>query len=198
MSTKHRLDPLLRPATVAVVGASSREHSMGAWALRNLARGGFAGELYPVNPAYEELAGKTCFAKLADLPRTPDLVIFALGDQRIEQALDEAIAMAVPAAVLMSSLYLDDDDDPPLKKRVADKIRRAGMLVCGANGMGFYNVRDRTWACGFDSRLHEAPGNASLISQSGSGMCGIIDFDARLRIKLAVSAGNEHSVTMDQ
>jgi acyl-CoA synthetase (NDP forming) len=198
MSTKHRLDPLLRPATVAVVGASSREHSMGAWALRNLARGGFAGELYPVNPAYEELAGKTCFAKLADLPRTPDLVIFALGDQRIEQALDEAIDMAVPAAVLMSSLYLDDDDDPPLKKRVADKIRRAGMLVCGANGMGFYNVRDRTWACGFDSRLHEAPGNASLISHSGSGMCGIIDCDARLRINLAVSAGNELSVTMDQ
>jgi acyl-CoA synthetase (NDP forming) len=64
--------------------------------------------------------------------------------------------------------------------------------------MGFYNVRDHVWACGFDSRLHSVPGNVSLISHSGSGMSGIIDCDERLRINLAVSAGNELSVTMDQ
>ena len=72
------------------------------------------------------------------------------------------------------------------------------MLVCGANGMGFYNVRDNVWACGFDSTSHAGPGNATLISQSGSGMSGIIDCEARLRINLAVSTGNELSVTMDE
>jgi acyl-CoA synthetase (NDP forming) len=64
--------------------------------------------------------------------------------------------------------------------------------------MGFYNVRDNTWACGFDSRRHEGPGNAALIAQSGSGMCGIIDCEARLRGNFACSTGNELSVTMDQ
>lgn len=171
---------------------------MGEWALKNLARGGFAGTTYAVNPAYAGINGQPCYASLRDLPETPDLAIYAVGDHRLEQALDDALAMSVPAAVLMSSLYLDDDESPPLKERIAAKVNAAGMLVCGANGMGFYNVSDNVWACGFDSRLHKGPGKASLISHSGSGMCGIIDCEERLQINFAVSTGNEINVSMDQ
>lgn len=195
---KHRLDPLLRPRSVAVVGASARTDSLGEWALKNLGLGGYPGRIYPVNPNYDELQGHRCYASLADLPETPDLVIFAVGDQRIECSLDEAIAAGVPAAVLQSTLYLDDDSDPPLRERVRAKIQASGMLVCGANGMGFYNVRDNVWTCGFDSTSHEASGNVALISHSGSGMSGIIDCDERVRINVAVSTGNELSVTMDE
>lgn len=195
---KHRLDPLLRPRSVAVVGASARTDSLGEWALKNLGLGGYPGRIYPVNPNYDELQGHRCYASLADLPETPDLVIFAVGDQRIEYSLDEAIAAGVPAAVLQSTLYLDDDSDPPLRERVRAKIQASGMLVCGANGMGFYNVRDNVWTCGFDSTSHEASGNVALISHSGSGMSGIIDCDERVRINVAVSTGNELSVTMDE
>ena len=152
---KHRLDPLLRPRSVAVVGASARADSLGDWALSNLRRGGFRGEIYPVNPGYEELQGIRCYAALAALPDTPDLVVFAVGDHRIETALDEAIAAGVPAAVIQSTLYIDDDATPPLRERVRKKIEAAGMLVCGANGMGFYNVRDHVWTCGFDSTSHD-------------------------------------------
>jgi acyl-CoA synthetase (NDP forming) len=98
----------------------------------------------------------------------------------------------------MSTLAMDDDAAPPLKERVLKKIRDAGMLVCGANGMGFYNIRDHVLACGFDSRMHEAPGNVSLISHSGSGMSGLIDSEERIRFNFACSGGNELSVTMDQ
>lgn len=195
---EHRLDPLLRPRSVAVVGASARTDSMGEWALRNLGLGGYPGNIYPVNPNYDDLQGHRCYASLANLPETPDLVIFAVGDHRIEDSLDEAIAAGVPAAVLQSTLYLDDDSDPPLRERVRQKIRVSGMLVCGANGMGFYNVRDHVWTCGFDSTSHEAPGNVALISHSGSGMSGIIDCDERVRINVAVSTGNELGVTMDE
>jgi acyl-CoA synthetase (NDP forming) len=195
---KHELDPLLRPNSVAIVGASAREGSMGEWSLTNLRRGGFGGNIYPVNPGYDELQSLRCYKSLSDLPETPDLVLFAVSDLRIEQALDEAIKLAVPAAVLMSSLHLDNDKEPLLKDRVRQKLHAAGMLVCGANGMGFYNIRDSVWACGFDSRMHAAPGNASLISHSGSGMCGIIDCEERLRLNFAVSTGNELSVSMDQ
>ena len=196
---KHRLDPLLRPRSVAVVGASARTDSLGEWALRNLGLGGYPGRVYPVNPNYEELQGHRCYASLADLPEAPDLAIFAVGDHRIESSLDEAIAAGVPAAVLQSTLYLDDDANPPLRDRVRDKIEDSGMLVCGANGMGFYNVRDHVWTCGFDSTsTHKAPGNVTLISHSGAGMSGIIDSEERLRINIAVSTGNELGVTMDE
>ena len=195
---KHKLDPLLRPKSVAVVGASAREDSMGKWALVNLERGGFKGRVFPVNPGYDELQGRRCYGHLADLPETPDLVLFAVGDQRIEQALNDALAISVPAAVVMSSLYLDGDSEPALKDRIHRKIRDAGMLVCGANGMGFYNFRDHVWGTGFDTCLHPDRGNVALISHSGSGMSGIVDCEARLRFNLAISTGNELSVTMDQ
>ncbi|HEX7719244.1 MAG TPA: acetate--CoA ligase family protein, partial [Woeseiaceae bacterium] len=135
---------------------------------------------------------------IAALPEVPDLVIFAVADNRIEALLDDAIALGVPAVLLMSSLSMEHDNEPLLKTRVQQKVRQAGMLACGANGMGFYNVRDRVWACGFDSRMHQPPGNVSLISHSGSGMSGIIDSDERLRINFAVSTGNEIGVTMDE
>ncbi len=195
---KHRLDPLLRPKSVAIVGASLRTDSVGEWALKNLVTGGFSGRLYPVNPRYEELQSHRCYAALSDIPEVPELVVFAVGDHRLEAALDEAIAAGIPAAVIQSTLVLDDDVEPPLRDRVQKKIRDAGMLVCGANGMGYYNVRDHVWTCGFDSSNHAAPGNVTLISHSGSGMSGIIDCEERIRINLAVSAGNELSTTMDE
>ena len=194
----HRLDPLLRPRSVAIVGASGRVDSLGEWSLTNLLKGGYAGAIYPVNPNYPELQGVRCYGALSELPETPDLVIFGVGDHAIEAALDEAIAAGARAAVIQSPLVLDDDATPNLKARISEKVRAAGMLVCGANGMGFYNVRDRVWACGFDSTDHAAPGNVSLLSHSGSGMSGLIDSDERLRINFAVSTGNEISVTMDQ
>ena len=194
----HRLDPLLRPRSVAVVGASARPESMGEWALGNLLKGGFEGPVYPVNPGYEELAGLRAYATLAELPEVPDLVIFGIGDRGLEAALDEAIAAGVPAAVIMSSTVLDDDEPPGLRARLAQKIAAAGMVVCGSNGMGFYNVRDRVWASGFDSADHEPPGRITLISHSGAGMAGIIDCDARVRVNLAVSTGNELGATMDE
>ena len=195
---KHRLDPLLRPRSVAVVGASASTDSMGEWSLKNLLRGEYSGAIYPVNPNYEELQGVACFASLADLPEVPDLVIFGVGDLRLEGALDDAIALGIGAAVIMSTLVIDDDKSPDLRARIQKKIGDAKMLVCGGNGMGFYNIRDHVWACGFDSTDHVAPGHISLISHSGAGMSGLVDCEQRLRVNFAVSTGNELSVTMDQ
>jgi acyl-CoA synthetase (NDP forming) len=194
----HRLDPLLRPRSVAVVGASADNDAMGEWSLKNLLKGGYPGDIYAVNPRYDEVQGVSCYPTLLDLPAAPELVIFAVSDRWLEKVLDDAIAAGAKAAVIMSTLYLDDDTSPPLKERVAKKIRDAGLVVCGANGMGFYNVRDKVWGCGFDSADHPAPGNVALISHSGSGMSGLIDSEQRLRINLAVSTGNELDATMDE
>ena len=194
----HRLDPLLRPRSVAVVGASASTDSMGEWSLKNLLRGEYPGTIYPVNPNYEELQGVACYASLADLPEVPDLVIFGVGDHRLEAALDDAIALGIGSAVIMSTLVIDDDETPDLRARIQKKIDDANMLVCGANGMGFYNIRDHVWACGFDSTDHVAPGHISLISHSGAGMSGLVDCEQRLRVNFAVSTGNELSVRMDQ
>lgn len=196
--SSHRLDPLLRPRSVAVIGASQRQDSLGEWALKNLRKGGFKGAIYAVNPSHDAIGDLPCYRSIAELPAVPDLAIFAVSDQRIEAVLDDAIAAGIPAAVIQSTLAIDNDSEPNLRERIRQKVVAAGMLVCGANGMGYYNVRDHVWTCGFDSADHTAPGNVTLISHSGSGMSGIIDCEQRLRINLAVSAGNELSTTMDE
>ena len=195
---QNSLDPLLRPKSVAILGASKTEDSVGQWTLKNLQKGGYKGVIYPINPSYDSIQGISCFKSVSQLPETPDLAIFAVSDHRIEMLFDEIIAAKIPAAVIFSSLVIDNDEVPTLKERIQDKIRNSGILVCGANGMGFYNVRDSMWACGFDSSDHKPIGNVSLISHSGSGMSGILDCEDRLRFNFAVSTGNELSVTMDQ
>jgi acyl-CoA synthetase (NDP forming) len=191
----HRLDPLLRPNSIAVVGASEREHSVGRQTVENLLTGGYEGELFAVNPGYDAVLGVPCFADMASLPRSIEHVIFAIGDAGIEAALDDAIAHGVKAATIMTGLLLEEG----LRERMADKVRESGLLVCGANGMGFYNFHDGVWVCGFDTRdNHVRGGNVALISHSGSGMSGIIDSEERIDFNLAVSTGQELCVSMDE
>src|SRR5689334_3893068 len=73
--TIRNLEPTLAPVSVALVGASSREGSVGNVVLRNVIAGGFKGRIYPVNPKYAELSGLRCFAHVGDLPEAPDLAV---------------------------------------------------------------------------------------------------------------------------
>jgi acyl-CoA synthetase (NDP forming) len=194
----HRLDTLLRPRSIAVLGATERAGTVGRTAVENLLEGGFDGALFAVNPRYESVCGVRCFPSLAALPQPVEHVIFAVSDERIESALDEAIAHGIRAATLMSSLVLEKDHPPPLRDRVLAKIRSADLVVCGANGMGFYNFMDGVWACGFQTRMHVRGGNVTYISHSGSGMCGIVDSEERIDFNLVVSTGQELAVSMDE
>jgi acyl-CoA synthetase (NDP forming) len=181
-----------------VVGATERKGSVGRRTVENLLLGQYPGQLYAVNPNYEQVLGVQCYPDLEALPDKVEHVVFAISDARIEAALDGTIAHGARAATIMSLLVLEGDSEPNLKQRVADKVRNAGLLVCGGNGLGFYNFRDRVWACGFDTRGNHRAGNVTLISHSGSGMAGIVDVDERIDFNLAVSTGQELCVTMDE
>ena len=179
------------------MGASEREHSVGWYSVHNLLAGGFEGNIYPVNPGYDKVQGLSCYPDLAALPETVDHVMFALSDKHMDAALDEVINHGARAATIMSQLIIENDTIPSLQQRVEKRIRKSGLLVCGANGMGFYNCRDGVWACGFDTREnHVRGGNVTLISHSGAGMCGIVDCEGRIDFNLAVSTGQELCVSM--
>jgi acyl-CoA synthetase (NDP forming) len=194
----HRLDPLLRPRSIAVVGASEREDTVGRHSVENLLKGGFEGRLYAVNPGRTSVLGVPCFPSLAALPDPVEHVMFAVSDERLEAALDAAIAHGARAATVMSSLVLANDRQPLLRDRVLAKILAAGLVVCGANGMGFYNFAEGAWVCGFRTRKHRRGGHVAYISHSGSGMCGIVDSEERIDFNLVVSTGQELAVSMDE
>jgi acyl-CoA synthetase (NDP forming) len=194
----HRLDPLLRPQSIAVLGATEREGAVGRITVENLLKGGFEGGLYAVNPGRRSVLGVPCYPSLAELPEPVEHVIFAVADTRMDAALDDVIAHGARAATMMSSLVIAGDSEPLLRERVLAKIHRSGLLVCGANGMGFYNFAEGVWGCGFRTRMHRRGGNVAYISHSGSGMCGIVDSEERIDFNLVVSTGQELVVTMDE
>ncbi|MFT6956116.1 MAG: acyl-CoA synthetase (NDP forming) [Halieaceae bacterium] len=187
----HRLDPLLRPRSIAVVGASAKPGSPGNEVLVNLAKGGYGGHIYAVNPGRDEVDELPCFASLSDLPQIPDHVVFAVSDNRLEALFDEALVLGVRAATLFSSLAISGETGSGLKHRILRKAEAARLLLHGGNSMGFFNFCDRVWVSGFDTRAHSDDGNVVLLSQSGAGMSGIMDCEGRLNFCFAASTGQE-------
>ena len=108
----YRRSDMLRvvaPQSIAVVGASERPGSLGFRTLQNLA--GFRGAVYPVNGKYKELAGRRCYASLADLPQVPDCVVVALGQDQVEAAARECARLGVGGIVVFASGYAETGTD---------------------------------------------------------------------------------------
>ena len=193
--TDHYLSPLLAPRSIAFVGASARPNTPGHDMMRMIRRGGFAGVVHAVNPNYREIEGYPCVPRLADLPAAPDLAVLAVKNERLEEAMAEAVAARARAAVIFASAHLDQDGDPPLATRLAAMARGAGMPVCGANCMGFYNDQDGVWICGFPSPRTRRPGSIAFVAHSGSVFGALAHNDPRLAFALAVSPGQEIATT---
>src|SRR3954468_18576460 len=100
MST-YRLDKLLAPRSVAVVGASPREGSLGRAVLHNLRQGGFSGPLHLVNPRHVAIDGLSCVARIDDLVDVPDLAVVTAPASEVPGIVAVAGARGVSAAVII-------------------------------------------------------------------------------------------------
>ncbi len=188
---------MLEARSVAVVGASVKEGSLGRQMLLELERGGYEGAIYPVNPGYQEIAGMRCFPSVAAIPEPVDLVILGVANARIEQALRDAAQAGARSAVTFSSLYEEPQaGTPPLTERLAAIATQYGMALCGGNGMGFFSLAPKLRATGFASPEVMVPGPVTFISHSGSAFAAFA-FNARgIGFNLMVSSGQEIVTTM--
>ena len=189
----HRLDPLLDPESIVIVGATT-SGGMGSRVIKNLQNGGYKGKLYGLHPKNKDAFGIPCYPDFKSLPQKVEHAIFAVSDERVEGLVDDAIEAGVKAMSMMSMLYLDDDQKPYLKDRIQTKLKEADILLCGANGMGFFHIEKGVWVNGHFSRPNHEPGGVCIISQSGSGVAGIIDCEERINLNLSVSSGSELTV----
>ena len=187
---EHPLRPLLEPASIAVVGASAREGSIGWISARQAMIGGFGGPVYPVNPRYDAILDTACYPRLADLPEPAELVVLAVGNERIEGQLVHALENGARAAVIFASAYLEHDTEPPLVERLRAIASEAGVPVCGANCLGLSQLEAGVRATWSDYDALE-PGPIAMISHSGTAYYALAGIDPRLRYNLIVSPGQE-------
>ena len=197
--TKHRLDPLMNPRSVAYVGASETPGSPGYQLIQVAKSYHYAGTIYPINPRYETVQGMPCYASLAELPDAPDLVVLSVSSKRLEQQLEDAIQAGARAAVIFDTCYLPDDPDRKLLSRLRELAQEADMAVCGGNGMGIINGVAGFHSTFADVKENLSPdGNASYITHSGSTFTEVGLYNPRVNFNMAVSAGQEIGVTMDE
>jgi len=189
---------MLESRAVAVIGASTRPGSPGLQMVHQLRVGGFDGEIYPVNPRYEEVLGLRCYPSVGDLPRAPDLVLLGVPNRALEEQLEAAAEAGARGAVIFASAHDDggEDEGPELTERLATVARRAGMVVCGPNCMGFVDVERRLRALAFEEREDLEPGPITWLSHSGSAFSALLHNHRGIRFNLAVSTGQELTTTM--
>jgi acetate---CoA ligase (ADP-forming) len=196
VAAKEALHAMLEARSVAVVGASPRFDTPGNYMVKQLIIGGFSGEVAAVNPRYDEVEGIACFAELDELPFVPDLVLLGVGNRRLERQMEEAARCGARGAVVFASALEDPPGDPPLTERLRSIAAEAGMVVCGANCMGFADVERGLRALAFEERADLEPGNVAWISHSGSAFSALLHAERGIRFNLAVSTGQELTTTM--
>jgi acyl-CoA synthetase (NDP forming) len=186
------LDALLKPRSVAVLGASERP-SVGRTIVENLERIGFEGEIYPINPRYETLLGRRCYRSIEELPAGVDVLAFCVNHERVLDGLRGAARKGVRAAVVFDAGFAESDD---AGRRRQDELvticREAGIAFCGPNCMGVISPHERSLVY-LNALRDPAPltGNVGLISQSGSIVIGLLADCRRFGWSRVISTGNE-------
>jgi acetate---CoA ligase (ADP-forming) len=187
-----RLDPLVRPRSVAIVGATDRG-GPGRAVIESLGAIGFTGPIYPVNPKYRTVGNIACYPSLTDLPEAPDVVVFSIRNPLIPEQMRLAVNRGARAAVIYDSGFAElGNDGARLQEEIAGLAREAGMPVCGPNCMGILNPPARVTT--YKQTIMDPAaivGNVGIVSQSGSVIIGLLSDLRRFGISLSVSAGNE-------
>ncbi|CAM5793850.1 bifunctional acetate--CoA ligase family protein/GNAT family N-acetyltransferase [Ottowia pentelensis] len=163
------LDSLFDPRSVAVIGASERPFSVGATLWRNMRASGFQGAVWPVNPKYTELSGTRCYARVAELPATPELAVICTPPATVLDLVRQ-LAQAGTRAVVLISAGLT----PELKQAVLDAARPTLMRILGPNCIGLLAPHAHLNA----SFAHVAarPGHLAFVSQSGALVTAMLDW----------------------
>src|SRR5438552_4155001 len=187
-----RLDALLRPRSVAILGTSERP-SIGRSLIEALDTIGFRGAIYPINPRYETLLGRKCYASVAELPRGVDTLAICVNHARVLEHMRPAAERSVGAAVIFDGGFAEAGAEGRRQQEEITAIcRDAGIALCGPNCMGV--VSPHVPSMVYIQALRDPaqlPGNVGMISQSGSICIGLLADCRRFGWSHVVSSGNE-------
>ena len=187
------LTRLLRPRSVAVVGASERDDSYAGETLLNLRLAGFAGPVWGVNPKRAEAHGFPCFPSLSELPEVPDAVVVGIPAAGVPEVVEEAGALGCGGAVVYGAGFGEIALGAEHQRRLSEAAARHSLPVCGPNGNGIVALHSGAAMWGDTLRALE-PGTVALVSQSGNVAVNALAARRGLRFHTVVSCGNSVAV----
>lgn len=193
------LQPLLRPRSIAMVGASSDPSRSNGRTLRYLLQGGFEGPVFPVNPRRKEVQGVPSHPSIGEVPQRVDCVIVALPAAEVADALRECAAAGAGSAIVFAGGFAELGPQGRIAQDALSRIaREAAMPVLGPNSLGAYDARSRSFMT-FSSMFEEGfetGGRIGMVTQSGGwgSQARRLAANRGLSIVQWVSTGNECDV----
>lgn len=200
-----RLDPLLNPRSIAMIGASSNPGRIGGMPLDLLTRFGFKGGIYPVNPKYQEVFGLRCWPDIEAVPDAVDLAVLAIGAADVTPMLRRCHAKGIRAAIVYAAGFAEaGGEGARLQDELEAFVAESGMAVAGPNCMGFANLNTQAhtaFASVFKTAPAQAgPGSVSLLTQSGNVCAAVYAIARRLGLPFShfINTGNEACIDFSQ
>ncbi|HTF48848.1 MAG TPA: acetate--CoA ligase family protein [Pseudonocardia sp.] len=190
------MNRLMHPRAVAVIGASNEAGKIGNSVMKNLINGGYAGEIYPINPKADEILGRTAYRSIGDVPGEVDVAVFAVPAKFVPQALREVGEKGVPAAVLIPSGFAETGNVEGQKEIVAI-AREHGVRLLGPNIYGYYYTHESL--CATFCTPYDVKGGVALTSQSGGIGMAILGFSrtSKMGVSAIIGLGNKSDLDED-
>jgi acetyl coenzyme A synthetase (ADP forming)-like protein len=185
---------VFEPASIAVVGASRRQSSIGGTVVRNLVAAGFAGPIYPINPHAQRIAGRPAYSSLPKVPEPVELAIIAVAAPAVLDAARDCAAAGVPALVVLSAGFGEAGAEG--RERQAELLaicREAGMRLVGPNCLGVLNTAPEVRMNATFAPGRPPAGRIAFASQSGAYGIAALELAARRGLGLSsfVSMGDK-------
>jgi acyl-CoA synthetase (NDP forming) len=189
-----RLSSILRPKSIAVIGASSSPDKLGHEIMKNILDSGFQGTVYPINPKADAILDIPCHVSVKDIAEAPDMAVIIIPARFVPQAVEECGQKGVKGAVIITGGFSEAGPDGEVfQQQVVDIGQRYGVRIIGPNCQGVNNPHCPLCA---SWPLLTRKGKIALISQSGTVGAAMMDWLSEEKLGTAsfVSMGNRADI----
>ena len=189
-----QLDGILRPKSVAVIGASTSPDKLGHEILKNILDGGYQGAVYPINPKADTILDLSCHTNVKELQEPPDLAVLIIPARFVPQAIQDCGEKGVKGAVIITGGFSEAGaEGEELQQQTTELARKFGVRLIGPNCQGVNNPHHPICA---SWPLLTYPGKVAVISQSGTVGAAMMDWfsEEKLGVSSFVSMGNRADV----
>lgn len=192
---------IVSPKSVAIIGASKKEGSVGAEVVRNIVEAKFNGKIYPINPNESEIAGLKCYKKIGDVGASVDLAVIVIPAKAVPDIIDECGAAKVKGAIIITAGFKEiGGAGIELENEVIKRAAKHGITILGPNVIGATNTSEKVKLNASFIPLKPATGSIGFASQSGALCSGIVNLLPSLNVGVTqlVSLGNQAMISANE
>jgi acetyltransferase len=195
------LDSLFKPKSIAIIGASSKELSIGNVILKNLLYYGYTGNIYPINPKEPEIRGVKAYENIFDVPGDIDLAHVIIPSKFVPQIIEDCGKRGIKSVIINSAGFSEmGDEGMALQKAFLENAKKYGVRIFGPNCQGIINTDPSLKAyCDFTFTF-PSPGSVSIVALSGGVGAFIMQslFDLDIGMRMYASNGNACDVSISE